>query len=76
MYKYCKRIQNYPIVNDAKSLGVLHKFRAEAQQTRNAAGPNKYGGGDNTQGTNQKMIELERKLIEDNLDKMRTADDR
>ena len=60
-------------MNDAKSLGILHKFRVEAIQARSKSGI-KYGG--DGLGSNQKMIELERKLIEDNLDKMRQADDR
>lgn len=29
MYKYCKNIKNFPIVNDGKALGILHKFRLE-----------------------------------------------
>lgn len=74
IYKYCRRVQNFPIVNDAKSLGILHKFRLEAHQAR-TTGPGRFAGGDTLQA-NQKMIELEKKLIEDNLDKMRQADDK
>jgi hypothetical protein len=49
----------------------------EAHQAKTAGGAGgvmKYAG-DALQG-NQKLIEMEKKLIEDNLEKMRTADDK
>lgn len=70
MYKYARNIQNFPIVNDGKALGVVHKFRLEIQSSRLA------GKGGFADGGNHKMIELEKKLIEDNLDKMRNADEK
>lgn len=69
MYKYTRNVSNYPIVNDGKALGLCHRFRLEAQAAR-LSGRGGYGDG------NQKLIELEKKLIEDNLDKMRNADDK
>lgn len=70
MYKYCKNIKNFPIVNDGKALGILHKFRLESQAAR-LSGRGGYGD-----TGNNKMLELEKKLIEDNLDKMRNADEK
>ncbi|CAD8184449.1 unnamed protein product [Paramecium octaurelia] len=70
IYKYCKNIKNFPIVNDSKVLGLLHKFRLECQAAR-LSGRGGYGD-----TGNNKMLELEKKLIEDNLDKMRNADEK
>jgi hypothetical protein len=68
MFKYALKIQSYPIVNDGKTLGLLHKMRMEVNSARSSG---RVGGGGGGGEGNHKLIELEKKLIEDNLDKMR-----
>lgn len=70
--KYARKIVNYPVVNDGKALGLLKKYRNEIIINQNNLG-RKSGDGDNY---NYKIVELEKKLIEDNLDKMRNADEK
>lgn len=71
--KYARRIVNFPVVNDSKALGLLKKYRNEIIIAQSSVGKGKNIDGD---GYNYKIVELEKKLIEDNLDKMRTADEK
>lgn len=69
-----RKIQNYPVVNDQKMLGLLHKYRYEMNQI--ALNASKGGGGGTGDLFHQKIADLEKKLIEDNLDKMKATDER
>lgn len=72
--KYARKIVNFPVVNDSKALGLLKKYRSEIIISQSSTGKGKNDGtGD---GYNYKIVELEKKLIEDNLDKMRNADEK
>lgn len=71
--KYSRKIVNFPVVNDSKALGLLKKYRSEIIISQNSTGKGKIDSGD---GYNYKIVELEKKLIEDNLDKMRNADEK
>ena len=71
--KFSRAIVNFPIINDAKALGLLKKLRNEVIISQNNQG-GKFGYGDD--GQNMKLVELEKKIIEDNLDKMRYADEK
>ena len=71
-----RKIINFPVLNDNKTFGLLKKFRSEAIMAQNNQ---RMVGGmrvDSPEGQNIRIIELEKKLIEDNLDKMRMADER
>jgi len=66
-----KNIMNYPIINDGKTIGLLKKFRSEIIQLLNSG-----GHGSNSDDYNMKIADLEKRLIEDNLDKLKGADER
>ena len=56
-------------------LGLLHKYRYEMNEIalRSSKGT---GAGNTGQLFHQKIADLEKKLIEDNLDKMKATDER
>ena len=68
-----KNIVNYPIINDGKTIGLLRKFRSEIIQLLNVGG---HRGGANSDDYNLKIADLEKRLIEDNLDKLKGTDER
>lgn len=70
--KYARRIINFPVINDGKILGLLKQYRAEIIQLLNM----KQSGGEGAEGYNLKLAELEKKIIEDNLDKMRSVEEK
>ncbi|EAS00321.3 kinesin motor catalytic domain protein (macronuclear) [Tetrahymena thermophila SB210] len=77
MMKRVSNIQNFSIVNDGKAIGLLKRYRAEAI----AASSNNRLGGYNMPGIegelgNQKLQDLERRLIEKDLDKIRLDEER
>jgi hypothetical protein len=80
--KYARNVFNFAIVNDAKAFGLLKKYRAEVNAAKNAGNgarlANDLSGNANASGIaandNGKLIELEKKLIENHLEKMRQAD--
>lgn len=58
------KIYNYPIVNDSKALGLLKKMRREGLQ----AGPRVKVTGDIN------VVEMEKRMIQHNLDKLKAAE--
>ncbi|KRX05294.1 P-loop containing nucleoside triphosphate hydrolase [Pseudocohnilembus persalinus] len=87
--KYARNIFNWPVVNDAKEIGLLKKYRAEVNSVKNNKLGNSMIGVDQSLMQNQlqlgkgqmyndrgEVVELEKKLIENHLDKMRQADDK
>jgi len=73
LMKQTKRVMNFPVVNDNRLSGLLRKLRIEILHVENAM---LLQSPDNIEGYNLKIAELEKKMIEDNLDKMRHTDDR
>lgn len=67
--KFARKVVNFPIINDNKSLGLLKILRSEII----ISSKGKAFGDDRG---SQRVVDLEKKLIEDNLDKLRTAEDR
>lgn len=77
MMKRVSSIYNFGIVNDSKAIGLLKRYRAEAI----AASSNSRMGGLNMPGIDgelgsQKLQDLERRLIEKDLDKIRLDEER
>ncbi len=74
-YKLAENIINFPIVNDTKSLGLLKKFRSEIKTYKknsnfdNATGQEIRGLVD--QQMNLKYFELDKKLFEENSEKIK-----
>ena len=70
--RYAKNIFNFGIINDNKAIGLLKKYRAEINSAKN--NNNNVVNGNNqlfTGDESGKLVELEKKLIENHLDKMR-----
>ena len=73
--RYAKNIFNFGIINDNKTIGLLKKYRGEINSVKNNnntignMGMNNFSprSGDDS----GKLVELEKKLIENHLDKMR-----
>jgi hypothetical protein len=69
---------NYPVINDNRTIGLLRKYRVELN-SHAGMGPAAARGGaalDIADNYNLKVAELEKKLIEENLEKMRFNDDK
>ena len=64
---------NYPVINDNRTIGLLRKYRTELIQLYNQVN---MLPGDNSDNYNLKIAELEKKLIEENLEKMKLADEK
>ena len=43
MLKYVKNIQNFPIVNDAKAIGLLKKYRGDVIAANRGRGNDNFG---------------------------------
>jgi hypothetical protein len=72
-YKKCSTVMNYPVINDNRIIGLLRKFRVELVNLQNSVN---MLPGDNADNYNLKIAELEKKLIEENLEKMKMADEK
>ena len=72
-FKKCQMITNFPIINDNRILGLLRKYRVELLQLQNQVN---MLPGDNAEDYNYKIAEIEKKLIEENLEKMKLADEK
>ena len=72
-FKKCQQIVNYPVINDNRIIGLLRKYRVELIQLQNQVN---MLPGDNADNYNLKIAELEKKLIEENLEKMKMADEK
>ena len=68
-----RRISNYPIINEGRSIGLMKKLRAEANQAYDNL---QAMIGNNVEGMALKYAEMEKKLIEENLTRIRDADDK
>jgi len=68
---------NYPVINDNRTIGLLRKYRVELNAGISGMGAGRaIGGNDVADNYNLKVAELEKKLIEENLEKMRFTDDK
>ena len=70
---------NYPVINDNRTIGLLRKYRVELNSGMSGLGAGGRGGvgsQDISDNYNLKIAELEKKLIEENLEKMRFTDDK
>jgi hypothetical protein len=74
---------NFPVINDNRTIGLLRKYRTElssAIASSQTVGYSNRGGGTTTGEVldtyNLKLAELEKKLIEENLEKMRYTDEK
>lgn len=74
--KRCQAIMNYPVINDNRTIGLLRKYRVELNAGMMPGAGRSIGGQDVSDNYNLKIAELEKKLIEENLDKMRFTDDK
>jgi coiled-coil domain-containing protein 78 len=72
-FRKCQQITNFPVINDNRILGLLRKYRVELVQLQNQVN---MLPGDNADNYNLKIAELEKKLIEENLEKMKMADEK
>lgn len=68
-----KNIFNFPVVNDNRMLGLLRKFRVEISQLLNQLAMSSPEGID---GFNNKISQLEKEVIQGNLDKLRFHDEK
>lgn len=68
---YAKSIMNFPIINDGKTIGLLKKYRAEIIQLLNST-----GNGASAEDYNMRIADLEKRLIEDNLEKLKGTDEK
>ena len=75
---------NFPVINDNRTIGLWRKYRLEISSSASAPGaglglgaPSKMGGElGGADGYNLKIAELEKKLIEENLERMRYNDEK
>ena len=79
--KRCQSIMNFPVINDNRTIGLLRKYRVEMSSAMQNSTMTGFGGQGKSSGEmvdhfNLKIAELEKKLIEDNLEKMRFTDDK
>jgi hypothetical protein len=72
-YRKCSQISNFPVINDNRILGLLRKYRVELIQLQNQVN---MLPGDTSDNYNLKIAELEKKLIEENLEKMKMAEEK
>jgi len=72
-FRKCQMISNFAVMNDNQILGLIRKYRVELVQLQNQVN---MLPGDNADNYNLKIAELEKKLIEENLEKMKMADER
>ena len=78
----CQGVMNYPVINDNRTIGLLRKYRAELSSAAAVQGSgNGSGGGlkanaETIDSYNLRIAELEKKLIEENLERMRFTDDK
>lgn len=68
-----RSINNFPVVNDSRQLGLLRKYRIELIHYMNTISMLGPGGLDRF---NNQITDLEKELIEGNLDKLRYVDER
>jgi predicted transcriptional regulator len=78
--KRCQQITNFPVINDNRTIGLLRKYRIEMNASQGAmpraTGNAAKGLSDTVDNYNLKIAELEKKLIEENLEKLRFTDDK
>lgn len=78
--KRCQQIMNFPVINDNRTIGLLRKYRLEMNASHGvlprAINPGAAGFSDSLDTYNLKIAELEKKLIEENLEKLRFTDDK
>lgn len=77
--KRCQAIMNFPVINDNRTIGLLRKYRVEMASHSSPLGFGKAGlggAGDIADQYNLKIAELEKKLIEENLERMRFNDEK
>jgi hypothetical protein len=67
---------NYPVINDNRTIGLLRKYRVELNAGAVPGAGRAIGALDISDNYNLKIAELEKKLIEENLEKMRFTDDK
>jgi hypothetical protein len=71
---------NFPVINDNRTIGLLRKYRIEMNASQGAmpraTGNAAKGLSDTVDNYNLKIAELEKKLIEENLEKLRFTDDK
>lgn len=69
---------NFPVINDNRTIGLLRKYRIElaAHQTGGSGANAPKVGGDYAEGFNLKIAELEKKLIEENLERMKYTEEK
>ncbi|CDW90229.1 kinesin-like protein [Stylonychia lemnae] len=72
-FKKCQTIMNFPAINDSRTIGLLRKFRIELISLYNQVN---MKPGDNADNYNLKIAELEKKLIDENLEKMKFTDEK
>lgn len=72
--KRCQNINNFPVQNDNRVLGLLRKYRVEIQQLQQLAGNTELYPGSNDH-SNVRVAELERKLLDTNIVNMKTKDE-
>jgi hypothetical protein len=71
---------NFPVINDNRTIGLLRKYRLEMNASHGVlprpSNPGVAGFSDSLDTYNLKIAELEKKLIEENLEKLRFTDDK
>jgi hypothetical protein len=68
-----RNVMNFPVVNDNRMLGLLHKYRVEISHLLNQL---MLTSPDSIEGYNGKIGNLEKELIDGNLQKLRDSDEK
>jgi len=75
--KRCQSIMNFPVINDNRTIGLLRKYRIELASNQAVSGGSATRvGGDYADGFNLKIAELEKKLIEENLERIKYTEEK
>jgi len=75
--KRCQSIMNFPVINDNRTIGLLRKYRIELASNQAVGGGSATRvGGEYADGFNLKIAELEKKLIEENLERIKYTEEK
>eukprot|EP01022_Parablepharisma_sp_SALTPOND_P003353 TRINITY_DN1133_c0_g1_i1.p1 TRINITY_DN1133_c0_g1~~TRINITY_DN1133_c0_g1_i1.p1 ORF type:complete len:612 (+),score=123.10 TRINITY_DN1133_c0_g1_i1:6814-8649(+) len=73
LIKLCQKIINFPIVNDNRSICLLRKYRVESNSLRQILSGT---GNETMEKYQQKLDEMEKRMIDENLEALKFADDK
>ena len=68
-----QRVNNFPVINDSRQIGLLRKYRVEVLNLTNQVVSTTLGG---PEGHTQQVAELEKQIVQNNLEKLKFADEK